>query len=123
MKRLHLPRSGRRAGRFAWFLALVPIAALGFATMGSAAPAGSTDLKITKTDSPDPVNVGATLTYSIKVENLGPIAATGVVVTDTLPKTVDFVSATSTGGTCTHQARKVNCSIGAVGVGVNYATP
>jgi uncharacterized repeat protein (TIGR01451 family) len=124
MKRLHLARSGRRpAGRLAWLLALVPIAALGFATAGSAAPTDPTDLRITKTDSPDPVQVGATLTYSIKVENLGPIAATGVVVTDTLPKGVDFVSATSTAGPCTQQGRKVSCNLGSVGVGVNYATP
>jgi uncharacterized repeat protein (TIGR01451 family) len=102
---------------------LVPIAALGFATVGSAAPAASTDLRVSKTDSPDPVYVGATLTYSIKVENLGPIAATGVVVTDTLPKGVDFVSATSTAGPCTQQARKVACTLGSVGVGVNYSTP
>ncbi|MDX6604134.1 MAG: hypothetical protein QOF23_643 [Solirubrobacterales bacterium] len=125
MNRLHLPRSGRgRAGRFAWLLALVPIAALGFATVGTAAPTtGSTDLRITKTDSPDPVHIGATLTYAIKVENLGPIAATGVVVTDTLPKGVDFVSASSTAGPCTQQARKVSCTLGSVGVGVNYSTP
>jgi uncharacterized repeat protein (TIGR01451 family) len=87
---------------------------LGFAVTGAAAPAGSADLKITKTDSPDPVNVSATLTYTIQVENLGPDPATSVTVTDTLPKGVDFVSATSTLGKCAQQARRVTCTLGSM---------
>ena len=67
---------------------------------------GSADLKVTKTDGPDPVSLGSTLTYTIQVENLGPDAATGVVVTDSLPKEVDFVSATSTQGKCAAKERK-----------------
>jgi uncharacterized repeat protein (TIGR01451 family) len=125
MKRLHQGnRRRRRAGFLGCLLAVLPLAALGFASAGTAAPApGSADLRITKTDSPDPVRIGSTLTYAIRVDNLGPIGATGVVVTDTLPKGVDFVSAMPTGGQCTQQARKVTCALGAVGVGVNYATP
>jgi uncharacterized repeat protein (TIGR01451 family) len=41
---------------------------------------------------PSPVTVGNQLTYSITVTNLGPDAATGVVVTNTLPAGVTFVS-------------------------------
>lgn len=93
---------------------LVAIAVLGFAVTGAAAPTGSANLKITKTDSPDPIDVGATLTYTITVENLGPDAATGVTVTDTLPKGVDFVSATSTLGSCARQGRKVTCTLGSM---------
>lgn len=116
------PSRGRRAGRLTWLL-LAPavVAALALATTGAAAPTGSANLKITKTDSPDPVNVGATLTYTITVENLGPDAATGVTVTDSLPKGVDFVSATSTIGNCTHQGRKVTCTLGSLAAPtVNY---
>jgi len=108
------PSAGRWAGRAAWLLTLVSVVVLGFAVAGAAAPTGSANLKITKTDSPDPVNVGATLTYTIKVEDLGPEAATGVTVTDTLPKGVDFVSATSTLGSCAQQARKVTCTLGSM---------
>jgi len=119
-------RSGTRA-RYALLLAVVPVAALGFAGVGSAAPpaTGSADVKITKTDSPDPVRVGSTLTYTIQVQNLGPDAATGVTVTDQLPKTADFVSATSTSGTCKHQGQKVTCDVGAIGTGTaaNVTTP
>jgi uncharacterized repeat protein (TIGR01451 family) len=102
-------------------LGALTIAVLGLATAGSAAPSGTADLKVTKADSPDPVGVGGTLTYTIKVENLGPEAATGVTVTDTLPKGVDFVSASSSLGKCTQQARKVTCVLGSLPApSVNY---
>ncbi|MGN6276680.1 MAG: hypothetical protein ACTHNP_12240 [Solirubrobacterales bacterium] len=123
MRRLHLHSSARRIGRSAWLLPLAAIAVLGFAVDGAAAPTGSANLKITKTDSPDPVNVGATLTYTIQVENLGPDPATGVTVPDTLPKGVDFVSATSTLGNCAQQARKVTCTLGSMPAPtVNYGS-
>jgi uncharacterized repeat protein (TIGR01451 family) len=93
-------------------LGLAALAALFFAAAGAAAPAGSTDLRITKTDSPDPVHVGSTLTYTITVENLGPDAATGVLVTDNLPKGVDFASATASVGQCTQKGGKVTCALG-----------
>lgn len=102
-------------------LAAVSTAALGVAAVGSAAPApGSADLRITKADSPDPVRVGTALTYTVRVENLGPDGASGVVVTDTLPKDVDLVAAIPTVGQCSRHARKVTCDIGSVPAGVNY---
>jgi uncharacterized repeat protein (TIGR01451 family) len=58
----------------------------------------SADLNITKTDSPDPVFAGANLTYVLTVTNLGPSWARNVVVFDTLPDTVSFVSASIGGG-------------------------
>jgi uncharacterized repeat protein (TIGR01451 family) len=51
-------------------------------------------LSIAKSDSPDPVAAGAQLDYTITVQNDGPDAATGVVVTDVLPSEVTFVSST-----------------------------
>lgn len=105
-------------------MALVPVlllAVLAFASAGSAAPAGSANLKVTKADSPDPVRVGASLTYTIGVENLGPSPATGVTVTDNLPKGADLVSATGPAGPCPAQAGKVTCGVGSLNpVGVNY---
>jgi uncharacterized repeat protein (TIGR01451 family) len=126
MKRLRLARSDRRPAKpLVWLLALVPIAVLSVVPAGSAAPTpGSADLRITKTDSPDPVQIGSTLTYTVKVENLGPLEATGVVVTDTLPKDVDFVSASATAGQCTQHTRKVSCDLGSVAAGgINYGSP
>jgi uncharacterized repeat protein (TIGR01451 family) len=50
------------------------------------------DLAIFKTDSPDPVQVGATLNYQITVLNNGPETATGISVLDALPQDVDLIS-------------------------------
>src|SRR3989475_265282 len=61
---------------------------------------GSADLSITKTDNPDPVNAGATLTYTVTVTNSGPSTAANVQVTDNLPAGVTFQSASGTGWTC-----------------------
>lgn len=114
--------SHRRGFRLA--LGMVPallLAAFAFANAGSAAPAGSANLKVTKSDSPDPVRVGTNLTYTIGVENLGPSPATGVTVTDNLPRGVDLVSATGPAGACAVQNGKVTCAVGALNpVGVNY---
>jgi uncharacterized repeat protein (TIGR01451 family) len=106
-------------------LIAAPIALLllasAFANAGSAAPAGTANLKIVKTDSPDPVRVGSNLTYAIGVENLGPAPATGVTVTDNLPKSVDLVSATGPAGACAAQGGKVICGLGSLNpVGVDY---
>jgi uncharacterized repeat protein (TIGR01451 family) len=78
------------------------------------APA-STDLSITKTG-PVTATVSSPLTYSIVATNNGPSPATGVVVTDTLPAGVTFVSA-STG--CTNAAGTVTCTIGSLANGAS----
>jgi uncharacterized repeat protein (TIGR01451 family) len=79
-------------------------------------PAGSNaataDLAVDKTDSPDPVTVGAELTYTIKVTNSGPGAASGVVLTDKLPNQVDLISATTSKGGCGAKGREVTCDLG-----------
>jgi uncharacterized repeat protein (TIGR01451 family) len=102
-------------------LAALAIAALVFVSIGSAAPSGSSNLKITKSDSPDPAAAGAQLTYAISVENLGPTPATGVTVTDSLPTGVDLLSASGPSGACPVQGRKITCPIGALApIGINY---
>ncbi len=50
------------------------------------------DLVIAKSDFPDPVAAGATLTYTVIVTNNGPSDAQSVLVTDTLPARVTFGS-------------------------------
>lgn len=78
------------------------------------APGDTADLRVVKSDSPDPATVGSDLTYTITVSNLGPQGATAVRLTDTLPTGVDFVSATSTSGNCDRNGRRVICELGSL---------
>ncbi len=72
------------------------------------------DLTISMTDSPDPVTEGNSVTYNIDVTNNGPSNATSVTVTDVLPATVTFVSASTV---CSNSSGTVTCSIGNLGNG------
>jgi uncharacterized repeat protein (TIGR01451 family) len=89
-------------------------AALLYAPVAEPAPGDIADLAVSKTDSPDPVSVGSTLTYTIQVSNLGPEGATGVTVTDRLPSQVKFVSAMASSGSCTGKGRTINCDVGSL---------
>jgi uncharacterized repeat protein (TIGR01451 family) len=77
------------------------------------------DLSITQTDSPDPVNAGASLTYTLTVANAGPSTPTSVKASDTLPAGVSFNAAASSpscsaAGTTTVT---VTCNYGSVAPG------
>lgn len=71
-----------------------------------------TELSVTQTDTPDPVNVVNPLSYTLTVNNNGPDDATGVTVTDTLPAGVVFQSASATQGSCSEAAGIVTCVLG-----------
>ena len=86
--------------------------ALLYAPAADTAPGDSADLSIAKSDSPDPVLVDGLLTYTIQVGNLGPQAATEVVVTDDLPSHVTYVSASTSSGSCVHKGKQVTCNVG-----------
>jgi uncharacterized repeat protein (TIGR01451 family) len=77
------------------------------------------DLSISIMDSPDPVSVGTSLTYTLTVANTGPSAATGVMVTNLLPAGVTFMSATASQGTCSQSAGVVTCNLGTISGGTN----
>jgi large repetitive protein len=53
----------------------------------------TTDLRIVKTATPNPVRVGGTLTYTLTVNNNSLTTATNVTVIDTLPTGFNYVSA------------------------------
>lgn len=73
------------------------------------------DLAITShVVSPDPGTVGNGLTYTITASNLGPDTAADVVLTDTLPPSATFVSASGSGAACTHSGGVVSCNLGAM---------
>jgi uncharacterized repeat protein (TIGR01451 family) len=74
-------------------------------------PAADADLALFMTASPTPVFLSSTLTYTVQVQNLGQAAAAAVQVTDTIPTTTTFVSASgSTGWTCSGTTT-VTCSL------------
>ena len=77
------------------------------------------DLQVTKTDTPDPVPVGDTLTYSLVVTNNGPSSAKDVVLTDTLPANVTYGSATASQGNCSEAAGVVTCNLGTISSGAS----
>ena len=68
----------------------------------------STDLSLTMTDAPDPVYVGQNLVYTIHVVNHGSTNATGVIVIDTLPAGVAFISASAG---CVQASGVVTCAL------------
>ncbi len=78
----------------------------------------SADLSIIKTDAPDPISVGANLTYTLTVTNNGPDAASNVTVTDALPASVAFVSSTPSQGSCSGTST-VTCALGGIANGAN----
>ena len=100
--------------RRTWITPLLAVAIA--ALLPSSAAAATADLSVAKTDSPDPVKVGAQLTYTITVSNAGPDTANGVQVVDDLDSQVDFVSATASQGSCDQQGKKVTCELGALAI-------
>ena len=97
------------------FLVVVALAGA-IISLPAAAPGqeAGADVSVTKADSPDPVAVGADLTYTITVRNDGPAPAQAVNVTDALALTLDFVSASPSQGTCSEILLIVTCSLGAI---------
>ncbi len=69
------------------------------------------DMALTKTDAPDPVNAGATITYTLTATNNGPLPAQTVAIQDNTPANTTFLSATpSAGGSC------ITPSVGSTGL-------
>jgi uncharacterized repeat protein (TIGR01451 family) len=76
------------------------------------------DLAVTKVGSPNPVEVGNNITWTIVVTNNGPDTATGVTISDPMPAGNTFVSATPSQGSCTGGAI-LQCSLGTIAAGAS----
>ena len=81
------------------------------ATLVALAP--SADLMISTTAGATSVTLGSSVTFTLTVANNGLTGATGVVVTDTLPVGLSFVSVSTTQGACT-SAATITCNVGAL---------
>jgi uncharacterized repeat protein (TIGR01451 family) len=82
----------------------------------TAAPAA--DLAVVKTG-PANGHVGQAITYTIKATNNGPQAASGVTITDSLPKNAGFGSVTTTQGSCAPKPQQqiVVCNVASIASG------
>jgi uncharacterized repeat protein (TIGR01451 family) len=70
------------------------------------------DLEIGMAAAPDPVGSGDPLTYTLTVTNNGPLSATAVTVTDTLPAGLIFVSSTPGTPDCSFSGGTLTCDLG-----------
>ncbi|HEV2826397.1 MAG TPA: DUF11 domain-containing protein, partial [Pyrinomonadaceae bacterium] len=91
-------------------------------TRRSHAGIASADLSVTKVDSPDPVNAGSNLNYTITVTNNGPDAATNSSWSDPLPAATTFTALSAPEGwSCITpeigDSGTVSCSNSSFGVG------
>jgi uncharacterized repeat protein (TIGR01451 family) len=80
------------------------------------------DLALTLSDSPDPVSVRGTLTYTATISNGGPTPITGLTLAGNLSPDAAFQSAT--GATCTRAGKAktdgtLTCSVGNLAVGAS----
>ncbi|MEY2410493.1 MAG: hypothetical protein QOF48_3163 [Verrucomicrobiota bacterium] len=69
------------------------------------------ELAISVSDAPDPVMLGSNVTYTIRVTNAGPEVALAVLVTNTLPPGMLFVSSAGA-GVCSNDSGLVVCDLG-----------
>jgi len=67
------------------------------------------DIEVGMTASPDPVTAGDPLTYTMVVTNYGPGVASGVLLTNSLPLSVSFVS--SMPAVCSDLGGQVRCNL------------
>ena len=88
-----------------------------FATVSPVAAAGP--LTITNTDSPDPVQSGSQILYTVVVTNTGGAKVNNVVLTDQINGVVGFgnpplLDVVSTRGDCTQTNTQVTCNAGTI---------
>ena len=84
-----------------------------------APPSSNVNLLLAKTASVGTLVEFTPLTYTLAITNLGTLAASSVVVTDALPASLSFISATTSAGTVTNTGGIVSANLGALGISSN----
>lgn len=77
----------------------------------------SADLSLSIEDAPDPVAIGANYVYTMSVGNVGPSAASNIVLTATLPVEANFVSKSHVGWSCGLNGQAMTCQRPTISVG------
>jgi uncharacterized repeat protein (TIGR01451 family) len=85
---------------------------LGASCDSGSVEAGSAELQVSGSAAPEPVGVGAELTYTITVKNGGPDKSFDVDLSAALPAGVTFVSANASTRTCNQDGGVVSCDFG-----------
>ncbi len=70
------------------------------------------DLRLSKSDNPDPVVAGQLLTYTLIAANLGPSLAQAVIVTDTLPLSLTYLSSSLPCSLIGSHPQVIACALG-----------
>ncbi|MGH2472486.1 MAG: S8 family serine peptidase [Candidatus Limnocylindria bacterium] len=70
------------------------------------------DLALSGTVSPEPANVGDTLTYQLALTNNGPARATGATLAVTLPAALTLGTASVSQGSCSAAGQTLSCALG-----------
>ncbi|MEO9078279.1 MAG: DUF11 domain-containing protein, partial [Rhodanobacter sp.] len=98
--------------RLLWALAAMLCSAQAFAAV---------DLVLNHNDTGyDPVAAGGIVQYTLRVDNNGSTTATGVMLVDTLPTGVTYVSSASTQGSCGVPAGgTLTCNLGSIAAGAD----
>ena len=110
----------RKRTSFWAVLAAVSLAALSLGVGGPRLAAQGATPSLAKSASPSTARVGELIAFIITLTNPTAAPIAGEVVTDTLPSSVTFSSATATpaGATaCTHSAGVVTCPLGTIPAG------
>ncbi len=74
---------------------------------------GMTDISVTLAGAPS-VTIGKPLTYTVTIANTGPMGATWVRATDTLPANATFTGVRTSQGSCSRSGTTLDCLIGSV---------
>ena len=77
----------------------------------------SSDVAVSLADSPDPVFAGSNLVYTVTVANSGPVAASNVRLTNTLPVSILLLSAATSQGTLSTNGNVIRGALGTINSG------
>lgn len=84
-------------------------------------PLGTANLRLSCTDSQDPITADNNLTYTLTVTNDGPQTASELMLRNALSPDVEFVSSSPSQGTCKELNSEIYCSLNSLPAG-NSAT-